>query len=877
MNEKAFPEMMMLLEWKKGCSLALLISCMVSAAFAAVDGEVIIGDNAVRVQPLSPTLIRIEVAGPRGFEDRPSHTVVNRQWEGVPSTVTVADGRTTLENEYYSVSVFGDSPAGAEVRDARGKLLYTVPADPPAAAFLPAVADADAPWVIADRPRLIPPVWGASVPPENQDLLPANGWEIVPDSFDIYIFLPGRNGYEQLRKEFLALTGPTPMVPLYVLGNMFSSFRSYTEDEALNVVDEFDSRKIPLDVFVADTDWRENASIGYEVNLKNFPDIQRFLKRCHDRGIRVMFNDHPEPRFPGFSDPEEIQFRYESLGSLLKQWADIWWYDRNWVCSLNAPEGMVPSAWGMRLYWDITQSYFGDRRPVIMSNIEHCNNGVLSAPSHPAAHRYPFWWTGDTGTSLQDLETAVENAVRCGVELLMPYVSEDLAGHRGIPTPELFVRYMQFGTLSAICRLHGGQNLPRYPWDFGTEAEAIVSDYMRLRYRLLPLLYAAAHRNYVDGTPILRRLDLEFPSAKESATNREYLLGDDLLVVPVLPDSSPIATELLHQKDGTRGLKAEYFANPELSGTPVLVRTDPTIDFQWGSGSPDSAVPNDNFSVRWSGTYGPVKSSGVYLFSVMQDDGVRVFLDGEKVYDQWGGNCIRNTFEVTLEAGRVYDLVVEYQELQHGAECSLAATKILRQGEDVQVYLPPGNWIDLWSGKRYSGAKKITLQIDWNEIPLFVREGGILLTAAQTMRTTEPWREMVADVYPAPAGTVETARILYEDDTWSNGYQNGEFRETSVELQQEEEKLTISVIPGEGIFSGMLLKRNWTIRVHLPAGKKVNVDSLPQGAEVTLLTDKQRPSIVLMGQGMAPAPEEGSIAEIRVTDVSDFEICLTMI
>jgi len=113
--------------------------------------------------------------------------------------------------------------------------------------------------------------------------------------------------------------------------------------------------------------------------------------------------------------------------------------------------------------------------------------------------------------------------------------------------------------------------------------------------------------------------------------------------------------------------RAEYFGNRDLSGASVLVRYDPAIDFDWGNGSPDSAIPADNFSVRWTRSLG--FTPGVYRFYASCDDGVRVYVDGNRIVDAWEDQKLPNTFwgDVTLASGQ-HTVVVEYYE--HGGEAS---------------------------------------------------------------------------------------------------------------------------------------------------------------------------------------------------------------
>ncbi|MCI0490989.1 MAG: glycoside hydrolase family 3 C-terminal domain-containing protein [Blastocatellia bacterium] len=113
------------------------------------------------------------------------------------------------------------------------------------------------------------------------------------------------------------------------------------------------------------------------------------------------------------------------------------------------------------------------------------------------------------------------------------------------------------------------------------------------------------------------------------------------------------------------GSKAEYFNNKELKGDPVVVRVDEQVNFDWSRGRPAPEVNEDGFSARWTGKFIPPES-GAYQLGAMADDGVRVYLDGELLVDAWANDQlsrIRTVMkEVNLEAGRAYDVRIEYYE-----------------------------------------------------------------------------------------------------------------------------------------------------------------------------------------------------------------------
>jgi beta-glucosidase len=113
---------------------------------------------------------------------------------------------------------------------------------------------------------------------------------------------------------------------------------------------------------------------------------------------------------------------------------------------------------------------------------------------------------------------------------------------------------------------------------------------------------------------------------------------------------------------GINGLRAEYFSNKDLKGSPVLMRVDPTIDFSWSAGAPDKTLRPDSFSVRWTGTVTAMKS-GPHTLQTISDDGVRLWLGGTLLIDDWSDHGAHpRSASVDLVAGRAYDLRIEYYE-----------------------------------------------------------------------------------------------------------------------------------------------------------------------------------------------------------------------
>ncbi|MEO1497910.1 MAG: PA14 domain-containing protein [Planctomycetota bacterium] len=118
------------------------------------------------------------------------------------------------------------------------------------------------------------------------------------------------------------------------------------------------------------------------------------------------------------------------------------------------------------------------------------------------------------------------------------------------------------------------------------------------------------------------------------------------------------------------GLLGEYFAGVGLSSL-VNERTDATVNFNWGNGAPGGGVPADNFSVRWSGQLQPLHSQ-TYTFYATSDDGVRLWVNGQQIINDWIDRAPNTSVgSITLEAGQLYDIRMEYYERGGGAVARL--------------------------------------------------------------------------------------------------------------------------------------------------------------------------------------------------------------
>ena len=125
-----------------------------------------------------------------------------------------------------------------------------------------------------------------------------------------------------------------------------------------------------------------------------------------------------------------------------------------------------------------------------------------------------------------------------------PWWSHDIGGHmRGIRSDELSVRWLQFGVFSPIMRLHSSKMnfASKEPWAYGREAEGIMTEYLRLRHRLIPYIYTAAERTHRLGEALVKPVYYRWPEAHEAyQVPNQYLFGQSLMVCPITQPMDPV-------------------------------------------------------------------------------------------------------------------------------------------------------------------------------------------------------------------------------------------------------------------------------------------------------------------------------------------------
>ncbi|AZQ39816.1 alpha-xylosidase [Streptomyces cyaneochromogenes] len=438
---------------------------------------------------------------------------------------------------------------------------------------------------------------------------------------------------KQILERYTALTGRPALPPAWALGLWLTTSFTTDYDEATvqSFIDGMADRGIPLSVFHFDCFWmRAYQWCDFEWDADTFPDPEGMLARLKDRGLRISAwtNPYIAQKSALFEEGMREGYLVRRPDGSVWQW-DLWqpgmalvdftnpaardWYIDKLRTLLAQGVDCFKTDFGERVPTDVVWHDGSD--PERMHNYyTHLFNqavfdllreergegeAMLFARSATAGgQQYPVHWGGDCYSTFE----AMAESLRGGLSLGMSgfgFWSHDIGGFEGTPTPTVFKRWVQFGLLSSHSRLHGS-NSYRVPWDYGEEAVEVTREFTLLKHRLAPYLHRAAQQAHTTGVPVMRAMVLEFPDDPTAAVlDRQYMLGDDLLVAPVFTDDGTVEyyvpegtwTNILTgaQVTGPRWVREQHGFHT----LPLLARPDSVIPLAADAQHPVSAWADD--------------------------------------------------------------------------------------------------------------------------------------------------------------------------------------------------------------------------------------------------------------------------------------------
>ncbi|SCL34098.1 Glucose/arabinose dehydrogenase, beta-propeller fold [Micromonospora rhizosphaerae] len=299
---------------------------------------------------------------------------------------------------------------------------------------------------------------------------------------------------------------------------------------------------------------------------------------------------------------------------------------------------------------------------------------------------------------LQNATFSVDKVVLGGPHVIRVEYFEHASGARAmvdyerigevVPADDGYsAEYFANQDLSGVPALTRQDSAVDFDWGGGSPGDGIPVDHFSARWTKSAQLAAGSYaftvtsddgvRLFVDGVKVLDKWTIQ--GGNTYTVTRQLGEGTHQIVLEYFESAGSAVARFGYVP--TNGppppvvpFAAEYFANATLDGTPIVTRNDDQVDFDWGSGSPDPALPDNGFSARWARTTD--FEAGTYRFTVTGDDGIRLRLDGNLIIDGWSDHPPTTyTADVTVDAGQ-HTVVVEYYERTGGAVARFSEVRL---------------------------------------------------------------------------------------------------------------------------------------------------------------------------------------------------------
>lgn len=373
-------------------------------------------------------------------------------------------------------------------------------------------------------------------------------------------------------KRYTDLTGKPALPAPWTYGLWLStSFTTnYDENTVMSFINGMLDRGIGLRVFHFDCFWMKDFHWSDFIwDKRVFPDPKGMLGRIKEKGLNicVWINPYIAQESVLFAEGKEKGYLIKRPNGDVWQW-DMWqpgmalvdftnpdackWFQDKLEVLLDMGVDCFKTDFGERIPTNCT--YFDGSDPEKMHNFytylynktvfdllerkRGKGEAVLFARSATVGgQKFPVHWGGDCWSDY----VSMEESLRGGLSLTMSgfgYWSHDIGGFESTSTPDVYKRWAAFGLMSSHSRLHGSTSY-RVPWAYDEEAVDVVRFFTEVKAKLMPYLYRNSIETAKTGVPMMRSMVMEYTQDRNCAyLDKQYMLGDSLLVAPIFNDES---------------------------------------------------------------------------------------------------------------------------------------------------------------------------------------------------------------------------------------------------------------------------------------------------------------------------------------------------
>lgn len=529
-----------------------------------------------------------------------------------------------------------------------------------------------------------------------------DGFMVKPSKtrIDTYLFIYRRD-FGLCLKDYFTLTGYPPLIPRYALGIWWNRDVIYSFEDTKKLLKAFNSHNIPISVLLLNEFWHlkdkrdlNKHKTGFTFSPELFPDPFEFTSYMHERGVKVGLNIDPVEGIG--SEEEKFRAITTNLGLLNTNNIPFNIFDKTFI-NIYFNDLIRPlDSLGIDFYW---LDYKYDMESLKALNHYHFMNYnkdtryrpmLFSRNSTIASHLNGVHYSGTTNVGFDTLDylpSFNSSASNMGVS----WWSHDIGGFKGgMEDPELYIRYVEFGTFSPIFRFASerGHYYKREPWEWDIKTYTIAKEYCNLRHRLIPYLYTENYKYHKTGLPLVEPLYYSYPEIKdEPAYKNEYYFGTELLIKPITKRQDSIMNRCVEQLFLPKGVWYDFKTGKKFPGNKRYVAFYKDEDYpvfaKSGSIIPLAILPENINDTN------PPESMEIHVFpgrsniyKLYEDDGVsRLNEEGYYIITAIDYNYLANN----------YTLIIRPIEGKAGIIPKTRNYKVrfrnTREAEDVKVYI----------------------------------------------------------------------------------------------------------------------------------------------------------------------------------------------
>ncbi|QNK62348.1 DUF4968 domain-containing protein [Pedobacter sp. PAMC26386] len=376
---------------------------------------------------------------------------------------------------------------------------------------------------------------------------------------------------------YTALTGRMNLPPLWSLGYQQNRYTYYPETEVLRIAQTLREKKIPADGITLDIHYMDQYKL-FTWDKSRFPNPLAMNKKLADMGFTTTVIVDPgikvEKGYQAYESglKENIFIKYPDStnysGQVWPGWCNFpdftgekgrsWWRNEVKFFANTGVSGIWNdmneiATWGNKMPNNVLFNYDGAIAShkqahnvyglqMARSSYEGAKESmgnkrpfILTRAGYAGLQRYTAIWTGDNRPE--------EDHMLLGVRLInslglsgVPFAGMDIGGFIGTPSNSLFARWVQIGAFNPYFRNHAAVNTQSSePWTHGEEVLEVSRNYINLRYKLMPYLYATFFEATQNGLPVMRTLAIDYTfDAKvfDTQFQNQYLFGKAFMVLP---------------------------------------------------------------------------------------------------------------------------------------------------------------------------------------------------------------------------------------------------------------------------------------------------------------------------------------------------------